>query len=82
MSDFSTQSDRSSGLIFADVISECIETLQQAWNLSGYPTIVVATTDYPDQTAQKLTACFKHQIQFWVCVAMALTHSHVDTTIY
>lgn len=51
-------------LLFANVIMDCTESLQQAWNLSGYPTVVVATTDYPDDTPPKLVSCFKHQIRF------------------
>lgn len=51
-------------LLFADVISECTEELQQAWNLSGHPTVVVGTTDYPDQLSPRMMSCFKHHIEF------------------
>ena len=55
-------------LLFADVISECTEELQQAWNLSGHPTVVVGTTDYPDQLSPRMMSCFKHHIEFNVCL--------------
>ncbi|KAI0693875.1 P-loop containing nucleoside triphosphate hydrolase protein [Cytidiella melzeri] len=48
----------------AGTISACIEELQRAWRTSGFPVIVVATTDSPDQTAPGLLTCFKHEIMF------------------
>ena len=53
--------------VLADAISACIAELSQAWRLSGFPVLVLATTDGHDQTAHALTACFKHEIEFQVC---------------
>ncbi|KAI0086687.1 AAA-domain-containing protein [Irpex rosettiformis] len=50
--------------VLADAISACIEELPQAWRLSDYPVLVLSTTNYPEQTASALHACFKHEISF------------------
>ncbi|CCM06091.1 uncharacterized protein FIBRA_08338 [Fibroporia radiculosa] len=43
-------------------LQECIDSLQETWNLSGFPVIVVATTNRPERVPPRILACFKHEI--------------------
>ena len=52
--------------VLADAISTWIRELPQAWRMSVYPVLVLATTDNPEQTAPQLLSCFKHEIDFEV----------------
>ena len=50
----------------AEVLSECVESLHESWALTGYPVVVVATTDRPEETAPRIASCFKHELSFFV----------------
>lgn len=56
----------------ADVLTECIDALQQAWSLTAFPVIVIATTDRPEETSPSIMACFKHEFNFDVSVSHLL----------
>ncbi|KAG8958992.1 peroxisomal assembly protein [Tulasnella sp. 419] len=45
---------------------ECLNDLKQAWKLTGFPIIVVATTTDVDRVPVGVLGCFKHEIQFEV----------------
>ncbi|THG96832.1 hypothetical protein EW026_g5078 [Hermanssonia centrifuga] len=62
----SQSSDSTKAPAVADILSECIESLQEAWALSGFPVIVIGITDHPDQASPQILACFKHTIVFEV----------------
>ncbi|KAH9830946.1 AAA-domain-containing protein [Rhodofomes roseus] len=46
----------------ANALQECISSLQQGWNLTGYPVLVVGTTSDPDKVPSRVLSSFKHEI--------------------
>ncbi|KAG8993652.1 peroxisomal assembly protein [Tulasnella sp. 427] len=47
-------------------LRECIDELRQGWRVSGYPTVLVATTSDPEHVPVGVLGCFKHEIAFEV----------------
>ncbi|KIO23355.1 hypothetical protein M407DRAFT_27134, partial [Tulasnella calospora MUT 4182] len=47
-------------------LRECIDELRQGWRVSGFPTILVATTSDPEHVPVGVLGCFKHEIAFEV----------------
>ncbi|KAH9914715.1 AAA-domain-containing protein [Fomitopsis serialis] len=46
----------------ANALQECIASLQQGWNLTGYPVLVVGTTGDADKVPSRVLSSFKHEI--------------------
>ena len=57
-------------LTFGDILLECMSTLRQSWSLTGFPVVVIATTDRPEDTDTRIMSCFKHEISFNVSIEM------------
>lgn len=50
--------------VLATVLQECVRSLSQSWNLSGYPVVVFGTTSEPGRIPVGVQSCFKHEVEF------------------
>ncbi|KAL1947477.1 hypothetical protein VTO73DRAFT_14438 [Trametes versicolor] len=48
----------------AEVLRDCIAGLQPSWNLTGFPVLLLGTTDSHDRVPPKILSCFKHEVLF------------------
>lgn len=48
----------------AEALRECIAGLQPSWNLTGFPVVLVGTTDSHERVPPKILSCFKHEVVF------------------
>lgn len=55
----------------AEVLRDCIAGLQPSWNLTGFPVLLLGTTDSHDRVPPKILSCFKHEVLFEVCTSQA-----------
>ncbi|KZT66717.1 AAA-domain-containing protein [Daedalea quercina L-15889] len=46
----------------SSTLQECIASLEQGWNLTGYPVLVVGTTSDSEKVPSRVLSCFKHEI--------------------
>lgn len=61
-----SQPNDQQGPLIAGALVECIDSLAQAWKISGYPVVVLATTSNSENLPAPILAAFKHQLQFQV----------------
>ncbi|GLB35223.1 putative ATPase family associated with various cellular activities (AAA) [Lyophyllum shimeji] len=48
----------------ANVLQECIEDMQKAWKITGYPVVTIGTTSEPNRVPPSVLSSFKHEIAF------------------
>ncbi|KAI8998975.1 AAA-domain-containing protein [Trametes punicea] len=48
----------------AEVLRDCIASLQSSWNLTGFPVLLFGTTDSHERVPPKILSCFKHEVVF------------------
>ncbi|KAI1788454.1 AAA-domain-containing protein [Ganoderma leucocontextum] len=48
----------------AEALRDCIASLQPSWNLTGFPVVLVGTTDSHERVPPKILSCFKHEVVF------------------
>ncbi len=48
----------------AEALRDCIADLQPSWNLTGFPVVLVGTTDSHERVPPKVLSCFKHEVVF------------------
>ncbi|KAI0373357.1 AAA-domain-containing protein [Pilatotrama ljubarskyi] len=48
----------------AEVLRDCIASLQPSWSLTGFPVLLFGTTDSHERVPSKILSCFKHEVVF------------------
>lgn len=56
----------SSDFVMTQILQDCIISSHEAWAMTGFPVIVVGTTDHM-QLPIKVQSCFNYEINFEVC---------------